>query len=484
MLQNLSFEHNYGVIVDCGSSGSRAHIFRWNNVQNSISSQIELVRDETNGQPLTKHIEPGVSAYKDNPDKASDYMEPIMEFISKSVPEDRHIDTPIYFMATAGLRLLDDSTQKKLLTDLTRDLRIKFNFPKIKSQVISGEFEGIYSWLSLNMKGRLYNTTQMKPSYGMIEMGGASAQITFELEPGVENAILKRLPNNEAISAFKKEQRILDLGPGNSVKLFATTFLGLGVNTARESAIDLLVLDNLKQSNNDALKSSSDEELSKFEVRLKDPCLTSGSSEIVSRPIALLQKSNQNGRMTIGFVIKENEKTFKTRLQGTGDFFECKNLLERVLKLVKEEKLNCPLGSSSSPCPMVLLGTNFIPFSDYPFIGLSEMYFTTNEMMNLAGEFNRTTILQETKRICETQYSRLIELYSGEGASGVKPVTHQDRILYECFKATWLISILHAHGFNMPEDYNDFRTLDRLAGEEIDWTIGAMVTEVALNKFS
>lgn len=439
---------NYGVVVDCGSSGSRAHIFKWQQ-----SDNIEFVRDKQRGVPLNMHITPGLSTLKNDPSRASDYMEPLMKFISNSIPIERHIDTPVYFMATAGMRLLDESIQREILSDISRDLKTKYNFPRIKCQVISGRLEGVYSWLSLNVNRGL------PASYGMIEMGGASTQVSFELNPVIEDAILKDLTENDAIAAFKNEQVKLNLGPNNSVKLFTTTFLGLGVNSARSAAIDLLVRDYLNGTDN----------RDKSEVSLNDPCLTSSSSEVVLRPIKLLQ----NPHNPIGEELYREGEKFTVRLRGSGDFLSCSSLLNRMLKIIKTERIHCP---TKEPCPFSLLGTKFLPYQSYPFIGLSEMFFTTNEMMNAAGTFNRSKVLHETQRICNSQYNKLLELYSSKTGG----ITSEDRVLYECFKASWLLTMLHDSGLKMPGNYQNFKTVERLNDEEIDWTMGAMVAKVAL----
>lgn len=457
-LRKLSDGLSYGVIVDCGSSGSRAHIFKWK--KNPVSNRIEIVRDSLKG----KHITPGLSSLKDDPDKASDYLEPIMEFISEAIPQHKHTETPVHFMATAGLRLQNDATQQAILGDIDRDLRAKFNFPKLKSQVISGEKEGVYSWISLNMNKDLRSSAYSR-TYGMIEMGGASTQVAFEVDQEVERYILNSLNSDQAKSAFKQEQILLDVGSGNSIRLFATTFLGLGVNSAREAAIDLLVKDYLDGSNKWHEASSNPRAV--FESGLHDPCLPMKSSETILRPTAMLHKSVK----TIGFVIKPSEQTFEVKLIGGGDFFSCMSLLERVIKIAKTERMNCP--SNKQACAMDLLGTEFIPYVRYPFIGLSEMFFTTNEMMNSAGLFNRSHVLHETKRICGSEYNKLLDTYAKSSAP-------DERVLSECFKASWLLTILHSSGLNMPVEYDDFRTVDQIDGEEIDWTTGAMIMEVAL----
>lgn len=461
LIQSPVEELNYGVVVDCGSSGSRAHIFTWNK-SNKVTN-IELLRSTLDQKPLNKHITPGISSFRDNPEEVSSYMVPIMRFLSETIPQDRHKDTPISFLATAGLRLLDEATQKKILTTITNDLRQRYNFPNIKSQLISGEIEGIYSWLSLNSR-KVYESSDTIKSIGMIEVGGASTQVAFELSPEVENTILKNLDNNDAITAFKNEQVRLNLGSKQSIRLFATTFLGLGVNSARESLIDLLVRDNLERTG----KWPSQSKLSNFEIQLNDPCLTVGSREVIRRPTTLFRSSQQS----IGFVARHQEEEFTARLYGVGNFQECYKLLERVLRVVKNERLNCL--PEQKVCSMQLLGNAFIPYDHFAFVGLSEMFFTTDAMMNSAGFFNRSHIYSETNRICATEYNKLLEMYTHHD------IKYDDRILYECFKATWILALLNDFGFKMPQDYNRFQTVDRLDGQEIDWTIGAMISEVSL----
>lgn len=465
-MQIFPSEFNYAVVVDCGSSGSRAHIFRWK--PDSQVPNIEYLRDDTGKRPLNKHITPGLSSLSNEPDKASDYMIPIMKFISESIPTEKHLDTPIYFMATAGLRLLETSTQKKILNDITRDLRAKFDFPRIKSQVISGTYEGVYSWLSLNVKKYLDNSSNSHvQSYGMIEMGGASVQVAFELNPEIESNIIKRLNDTDAIESFRKEQVTIEVGVGRKVKLFAATFLGLGVNSAREAAANLLIRDYVKGAGDIDLQRNVSEQ---SELAIKDPCLTIGSSEYVERSSSILREQHPLFSSNQG----HKGNTLGVKLEGTGNFLNCITLLDRLIRLGKSERPNC--APSKKACPMTLLGTGFIPYTHHPFIGLSEMFFTTNEMINSAGLFNRSRVLHETNRICNTQYNRLSEMYSEGG------VSFQDRILYECFKASWLLTMLHDSGFMMPNDYNDFRTVDRLNDVEIDWTMGAIIAEIALNK--
>lgn len=401
-----------------------------------------------------RHITPGLSTFSNEPDKASEYMRPLMQFIVASIPRDRHIDTPVHFMATAGMRLLDGKTQKKILNDITNDLRSEFGIPRIRGQVISGTQEAIFSWLSLNAASRLVsqNTTI---TYGMIELGGASAQVAFELNPTIRSQVNSGLFDERSKITFEKEQGSVILGPNNKIRLFSTSFLGLGVNSARETAIDLLVMDYFKGIgglDNSSNKSTSDT----TELRIFDPCLNRGAREIVSRPHSPDPKLASHGNI------------HNIILEGIGNFYDCISLSERTIKYIKSEMLNC---KDTSHCPLHLLATRFIPFDRMTFIGLSEMFFTTNEMLNLSGIFDRAKMLHGTKEICNTQFTRLQEQHEHDLS-----ITHKDRILYECSKACWLLTLLHNQGFMMPSDYGNLNNVDRFQDRAIDWTVGAMMT--------
>ena len=70
----------YAVVVDCGSSGTRAIVYSWPaNVSSSAATDIALgVRPlrAPDGRPLSKRIRPGLASVRRNPNEASDYMQP------------------------------------------------------------------------------------------------------------------------------------------------------------------------------------------------------------------------------------------------------------------------------------------------------------------------------------------------------------------------------------------------------------------------
>jgi Golgi nucleoside diphosphatase len=99
---------------------------------------------------------------------------------------------PLYCKATGGMRSLPRPYRIRLMHTVRRILRNTHHNPFYYQnefvRVISGEEEAIYGWTAVNfVKGALLPNTQgsgtvLHPetkTYGVLEMGGASAQIGF-----------------------------------------------------------------------------------------------------------------------------------------------------------------------------------------------------------------------------------------------------------------------------------------------------------------
>ena len=49
----------------------------------------------------------GLSSFVNNPSESSEHIAVLLQYASALVPKEKHGETPVYIMATAGLRLLD-----------------------------------------------------------------------------------------------------------------------------------------------------------------------------------------------------------------------------------------------------------------------------------------------------------------------------------------------------------------------------------------
>lgn len=394
-------------------------------------------------------------------------MEELFEHTLKVVPKEAVPDTPIYLLATAGVRLLPDLQRDELLAQVCSyaTLHTQFQITDCKSnfQVIPGETEGLYGWLAANYLLGGFDSPDSHEhgkghhTYGFLEMGGASAQIAFapnatESERHAEDLKLIRL-------------RTID-GAAAEYKVFVTTWLGYGANEARRRYVEGLQEDSGKTKAKE----------------LEDPCL----------PVGLTIS-------TKGDVLLPGSKTIHGEtptLVGTGKFDEC---LSRTY----------PLLDKDAPCedaPCLLHGVH-VPAIDFDvnhFIGVSEYWHTTHEVFEMghkdkAYDFN--TYQQRVRKFCNDDWKSISE---GIAKHTWGKKVDEKTAVEVCFKASWLINLLH-EGIGIPragleetpsdvshngtkevldnakaKGFTDsFQAVDKIQDTEVSWTLGKMLLHAA-----
>ncbi|KAG2499851.1 hypothetical protein HYH03_002142 [Edaphochlamys debaryana] len=220
----------YSVYIDAGSSGTRVRVFRYRPA--SWPSYVRMVLPEP-----SMAVEPGLSAYATVPERAAESIMPLLAFAYEHVPEQQWELTPVRLLATAGLRLLTDEQQDAILDACRAALEAsEFVFEPRWATVIGGEMEGLFGWAAVNYitgalqeaaghahhsRREVLDTSQLFT--GLLEMGGASMQITF-LPPGGEKP-------PEKLGTY------LHL-PGVPARLFAHSYLGLGMDAVMARAAE------------------------------------------------------------------------------------------------------------------------------------------------------------------------------------------------------------------------------------------------------
>ena len=222
MLPRDSF--SYACIIDAGSSGNRIHVYRYGKLG---SREGELY-------VLPLHVsfkkKPGLSSFANSPTEAPKTLVALIEFAKSNVPEELWQHTPIWLKGTAGLRLLLPKQSEEILKNIRMFLEQPSNSPFLFQpemvQIIKGTEEGGYSWIAYNYLNKLigpkHNATQeTRSTYAVIEMGGASSQVTVAA------------PTN--ISTSVPQTNLLTFNScGTTYNLYAHSYLGFGGDQARE----------------------------------------------------------------------------------------------------------------------------------------------------------------------------------------------------------------------------------------------------------
>lgn len=201
----------YSAIIDAGSSGSRIYLYK--SLKRGATVQVE---DLWGFEP--KDV-PGLSDFKERPNEAYNagivpLLEPLRAFFKEKRLKES--ETTVNVLATGGLRLLDPAQSESILGAITSGLKTT-QFKVGRIGILPSELEGLLAWADLNaLLGRL---APGKETLGIVEIGGASAQIAYEMK-------------GQAIAASRTWQL-----QGHSHRIVSRSFLGLGQNAARKSMI-------------------------------------------------------------------------------------------------------------------------------------------------------------------------------------------------------------------------------------------------------
>jgi Golgi apyrase len=392
-------------------------------------------------------------------------LKSLVDHALEYIPDDQVKDTPIFLLATAGMRLLPDVQRTQVLDNICSYLQrnTQFQLPDcgLHIQVIPGETEGLYGWIAANYLLGAFDADASKThlhgkdhhTYGFLDMGGASAQIAFA-------------PNATEAEKHAEDLKLLRMRKVNGdpieYKVFVTTWLGYGVNEARRRYIESLTT------------------ASPGIAELPDPCLPTGL-EVTKSGHAISPDSHEAAGK-------------ETYLLGTGKFPEC---------LAK----TYPLLDKDAPCldPPCLLHGVHVPAIDFDvnhFVGVSEYWHTTHEIFEMAHKdkaYDFNTYQQRVLDFCSQDWKSIQQ--------GVKDQKWGLKVTAEkaadvCFKASWMINMLH-DGIGIPrvgleategghngtkavidgakeKGFMDpFQAVNKINDVEVSWTLGKMVLYAA-----
>ncbi|CAI2357170.1 unnamed protein product [Caenorhabditis sp. 36 PRJEB53466] len=431
--QSQEYERSYGVICDAGSTGTRVFVYNWISSSDSELIQIEPVIYDN--KPVMKKISPGLSTFGVKPSESAEYLRPLMELAERHIPEDKVPYTPVFIFATAGMRLLPNEQKEAVISNLQSEL------PKITSmqvlkehiRIIEGKWEGIYSWIAVNYALGKFNKSApanihfpgTSPGHlrhktvGMIDMGGASAQIAFEM------------PETEDFTSINVENINLGCREDDTnfkYKLFVTTFLGYGVNEGIRKYEHSLT-SRLKEQNGTVIQ---------------DDCM----------PLNLHKT-----------VTLENGENFVRR--GTGNWGSC---VSEVTKLLNPETKSEVCKAEVAKCYFGAVPAPKVPLSDVEIYGFSEYWYSTHDVLGLGGQYNADLISKKSQQYCSQRWSTIQAAFK----KNLYPRADEDRLKTQCFKSAWITSVLH-DGFSVDKTQNKFQSVSTIAGQEVQWALGAMI---------
>ncbi|KER27924.1 hypothetical protein T265_05129 [Opisthorchis viverrini] len=424
----------YVVIVDAGSSGSRVYVYTWRDGSGLKSP--ELLKDEF-GRPVVKKTSPGLSSFAHNPKDARKHIDDLLDFAESAIPKSYLSGTHVYVFATAGMRLLSAKYQCLIWRNVRSEIRSRysFEFANTDARTISGDEEALFGWIAVNYLLQRFDRDeyekQRKSTYGMLDLGGASMQIAFELEPKTRNST-----NVFPLSLRTKSSE--DYGSSlQSYALFLHSYLSYGANFMRKRHEEVLLFKHLPPW--------ADPEKP---VTIADPCLQKGLT--ISTTLSP-KKPND----TESLRENEEEKKYQVELVGEGDPDKCK-------VLVRELVLGGEMGKGPSPP---------IGF-EMPFYGLSEFVYAlegvSSKEIYLYSEAEPK--IEELCRRPWEEYTKILREQYGDEETYKKFLKIK---MHHCFKAIYVVTVLH-DGFKFPKTYDKLHRVNEINGTDVQWSLGAI----------
>ncbi|EJD02177.1 nucleoside phosphatase GDA1/CD39, partial [Fomitiporia mediterranea MF3/22] len=485
----------FGIVIDAGSSGSRLQIYSWRDPRlvrheqgpKAYYALPDVGKGTENADDWVRKVEPGISSFGENPDGVAVYLAPLLDHAREHIPPSLHHETPIFLLATAGMRLLPTSQQEAILDAACDFIRFHSHF-RVDNEsaaghcgssvrIISGEEEGLFGWVAVNyLMDQFTGNDDDKTTYGFLDMGGASTQIAFE--PSEE----ERTKTKNLIDVH------LRLIGGEDIhhRVFVTTWLGYGTNQARERYVGKTITEYETSQHAEG------------HGPVPDPCLP--------KDLYLSEDSAYPGH--------EDAHSRKAHtLVGTGAFEQC---LEQV----------APLLNKNAPCPDVpcLFNGVHVPQIDFSvshFIGVSEYWYSTEHVFGLGGAYNFEEYEKAASEFCSRDWDDILRQHATSKANdalgGDGEVEEEGRVVgvdewgeevelsrlqMQCFKSAWIVNVLHDGiglprivdpGGNSQEDSSDVKekveqkglgkptmqSLDSIGDTSISWTLGKMVLEAS-----
>lgn len=422
---------SYMAMIDAGSSGCRAHVYRYGKVKTQEGPLYILPKH------LSLKVRPGLSTFANNPMNAGESLKGLIDFMKTQVPESDWGSTPIWLKATAGLRIIDPDVSEAILNSirvfLSESSNSPFLFRSTWAKVIPGVEEGAFGWISYNYLKQIIgpkrssNTQEILP-FAVVEMGGASTQVT-QIAPSDKEA--SSIPDS-----FKYTFTI----EGQSYSLYTHSYLGYGAEQARQSFNKYI---------STTTTPGSDPCLNKgYERNGKAGAVYEGPDDVIVKGVSD-SSSCMTGMKTLFPSSCTNPNTILAKPLSFGCIYQPNFIQESMNFLVFENFFYTASGIDIEPT--------------------GEVHSPTS-----VAAFPRVTTLSDiqasARNVCAKNWSELTAEYPKDG-------TGKENNVKFCFTASFMSAFL-SDGLHIPP--NKLITIQQQVGtSDIEWALGAAYKEAA-----
>lgn len=414
----------YALMIDAGSTGSRIHVYRFNN----CGSTPEL-EDEKFVMTEKKAGGSGLSSFKDDAEGAAASLDVLMDAAMETVPEKLKACSPVAVKATAGLRILGAERSQKILDAVRTRLETKYPFPVVSKEnggviIMEGKDEGVFAWITTNfLLGNIGGPEKTKTA-AVFDLGGGSTQVVFE--PTFA------LPAKMEEGDHRYE---LKFG-GREFELYQHSHLGYGLMSARESIHRALIED---------IHTSNPSDSSWLSKNVINPCIAPGMVRAVDVKLA-------DGHL-LGPKVSVNMTG-----PSSASPAQCRKLAEKILFKEAECKVApCSFNGIHQPS----LEKTFSREDIYTF----SYFFDRTDPLGMPESFTLKELHHLTDQVCGGVSSwDVFETVPG----AIEELKDRPE---HCLDLNFMMALLHT-GYEMPID-REVKIAKKIKGNELGWCLGA-----------
>ncbi|XP_073220451.1 probable apyrase 7 [Cicer arietinum] len=426
----------YYVVLDCGSTGTRVYVYNayiQYKRHSSLPIAIKSLRDGLHRKkPIGRaydrmETEPGIDKLVYNVSGLRGALKPLVRWAKKQIPVHSHKSTSLFLYATAGVRRLPRNESRWLLDNAWSVIKDSpFMCRKDWVKIISGTEEAYFGWISLNYHSRILGVSPRKATYGALDLGGSSLQVTFESDQQVnsETSLYVRIGSvNHHLTAYSLEGYGLNEAFGKSVvHLFKKEFGSL-VNA----------------------------DMNGKNIELKHPCLQSGYKERY-----VCSRCNKGESLGVGEkqLSKRGGSGTPVVLVGAPNWKQCSALAKVVVNLSEWSNLSAGLDCGVQPCAL----RENLPRPYGHFYVISGFYVVFR-FFNLTSEATLDDVLRKGEDFCEKRWD-----------VAKRSVVPQPFIEQYCFRAPYIASLLR-EGLHINDNQIS------VGSGSITWTLGVALLE-------
>lgn len=329
---------HYAIIFDCGSTGTRAKVYQYPEDNHADISPTVMKPDVEE----KLKVKPGIS----DTDDLKTYFRKLLTTLTTVLDEEQRKNTKVYALATAGMRLLSPELQKKKfleIREVLNDEEFKDHFPYGDAKIITGGQEGVDAFISVNME------TKADEEFGILDLGGASTQIAFNVDQGVQ---------------IMASDHLVKVGEHNPELIYSHSFLNMGQNEA------------IKRTARELSKQYGDKK-----DGLNHPCFNNGFTQVVDE------------KHPVGYKGEFNEEKCRALIKDSFPF--------------KVPCLQEPCSFDGVYQPKIPGGEKFLAFSAYYYTVNGLMSYKKGEKKDEYKNVSINEIKDILKKFCEEDYETI-----------------------------------------------------------------------------